>query len=355
MDLKYSKHLILSEFGEKNQNIIKNYKILIIGIGGIGCQVLTQLALNGFENIGICDYDIVSTSNLHRQFIYTINDATEKKLKIDCAEKYILERNLINIEKYNLKITNNNIKQVIENYEMIIDCTDNINTRYILNDACVIYNKIYVFSSAIQTSCQLSIFDNSLQNNNLPCLRCLFPNIDNETCENEGVLGTIPNLIGIITANEIIKFVCKLGDTLVGKLLTYNINSDFYNINIKNKNQNCLVCSENKIININNFHKLSIYEETCKIINNKNGISREKLKLLDNSFNLIYLDNKILIEEYFQKFYNIITTIDKLDNTQCSYLIFDCENKVRSKILVKKLKDKINRNNIYYNKIFYLE
>ena len=145
MEVKYEKHYILSEFGEENQKIIQNTKILIVGIGGIGCQVLTQLALNGFENIGLCEYDIVSMSNLHRQFIYTLEDAEQKREKINCAEKYILERNKINITKHSLKISNKNVKHIIKDYSIVIDCTDNMYTRYVLNDACVLNNKVYVY------------------------------------------------------------------------------------------------------------------------------------------------------------------------------------------------------------------
>ena len=275
MEVKYKKHYILSEFGEENQKLIQNTKILIVGIGGIGCQVLTQLALNGFENIGLCEYDIVSKSNLHRQFIYTLEDAEQKREKINCAEKYILERNKINITKHSLKITNKNVKNIINDYTIIIDCTDNMYTHYVLNDACALIYKVYIFASAIQTSCQLSIFENKRnffstnlnkseveeRKNKFPCLRCIFSSIENETCENQGVLGSIPNLIGMLTANEVIKYVCNLGDSLVGKLLTYNINSGFYNININRSNPKCLLCGNMKIINNSNFEYLTIYDK----------------------------------------------------------------------------------------------
>ena len=349
MEIKYKNHILLSEFGEKNQKLIQNCKILIVGIGGIGCQVLTQLALNGFENIGICDYDIVSFSNLHRQFIYTLEDAEQEREKITCAEKYILERNKINITKHSLKITNKNIKNIIESYTIIIDCTDNIYTRYIINDACVIYKKVYVFASAIQTSCQLSIFDLSKERNiKLPCLRCIFPAIENQSCENEGVLGTIPNLIGLLTANEVIKYICNYDDLYVGKLLTYNINSGFYTININEANPKCLVCSNLKIINIDNFSQLSIYEAVCKYDSQKYGITKEKIKELDENFNLvndiIFLDEKLSLQEY-ENIYS-----KQLDDL----LVFDCENKIRSKILTSKLREKSIPSNILSLKIYYL-
>ena len=338
MEVKYEKHYILSEFGEKNQKLIQNVKILIVGIGGIGCQVLTQLALNGFENIGLCEYDIVNINNLHRQFIYTIEDAIKKREKIICAEKYILERNKINIVKHSLKITNKNVKNIIKDYEIIIDCTDNIYSRYVLNDACVLNKKIYIFASAIQTSCQLSIFDN--KNKKLPCLRCIFPRIDNETCENQGVIGTIPNLIGILTANEVIKYVCNYEDKLIGKFLNYNINSGFYNINIEKINPKCLLCGSIQVINNDNFETLSIYDEICNYKNPNFSITREKINNIDTSCNIIELDDKISLIEY-ENIY------EKLLNNKQTF-IFDCKNKIRSKILVHNLREKVKYNKIYY-------
>ena len=382
MEVKYEKHYILSNFGEENQKIIQNTKILIVGIGGIGCQVLTQLALNGFENIGLCEYDIVNTSNLHRQFIYTLEDAENKREKIECAEKYILERNNINISKYSLKISNKNVNKIIKDYSIIIDCTDNMYTRYVLNDACVLSNKVYVFASAIQTSCQFSIFDNkkeflskNLDNfeveerkNKLPCLRCIFPSIENETCENQGVLGTIPNLVGMLTANELIKYVCNLGESLVGKLLTYNTNTGFYTINIDKKNPKCLLCGPMQIINKDNFESLSIYDEICNYENKNYSITREKILELDPSFHLIgdiiYLNDKVSLTEYENIYINIINATNNLinnnenniinSNIKNGLLVFNCANKIRSKILVHKLREKINSNNRYFSKIFYL-
>ena len=382
MEVKYEKHYILSEFGEKNQKLIQNTKILIVGIGGIGCQVLTQLAVNGFENIGLCEYDIVNKNNLHRQFIYTIEDAEYKREKIECAEKFILERNNINISKHSLKITNKNAKHIIKDYTIIIDCTDNMYTRYVLNDACVLTNKVYVFASAIQTSCQLSIVENKInflsknldnisveeRKNKLPCLRCIFPCIENDTCENQGVLGTIPNLIGMLTANEVIKYVCNLGDSLVGKLLTYNINSGFYNINIEKSNSKCLLCSPMQIINNENFESLTIYDEICNYENKNYSITREKILILDPSFHLIkdiiYLDDKVSLIEYENSYINILNASNNETSINSKYnfkydinngiLVFNCTNKIRSKILVHKLREKINTNNYYFNKIFYL-
>ena len=379
MEVKYEKHYILSDFGEENQKLIENTKILIVGIGGIGCQVLTQLALNGFENIGICDFDIVSKSNLHRQFIYTLEDADQKREKINCAEKYILDRNIINISKHSLKITNKNVKNIIKDYDIIIDCTDNMYTRYVLNDACVLSNKVYVFASAIQTSCQLSIFENKTnflsknidnyeveeRKNKLPCLRCIFPSIENDTCENQGVLGTIPNLIGMLTANEVIKYVCNLGDSLVGKLLNYNINSGFYNINIEKSNPKCLLCGPMQIINKDNFESLTIYDEICRFNNINYSITREKILNIDSSFNIykdvIFLEEKKSLDDYFNTYKNIIHVVHLIHSKTLSndlkkneLLIFDCKNKIRSKILVNKLRKTLDRNNIYKDRIFYL-
>ena len=155
---RYNKQLILSEFGEENQAKIKNIKVLIIGVGGIGCPVVMYLSAMGFENIGIIDDDIVELSNLHRQLIYKEGDIG--LLKVDCAAKFCKKRNSnVNITTHIHKITNKNAFELFEQYDVIVDCTDNIFTRYTINDACVLLGKTYIFGSAIETSGQIGIFN----------------------------------------------------------------------------------------------------------------------------------------------------------------------------------------------------
>tara|TARA_B110000008_G_scaffold272680_1_gene305769 strand:- start:133 stop:1113 length:981 start_codon:yes stop_codon:yes gene_type:complete len=319
---RYEKQIILPMIGNENQLKFKNSKIIIIGLGGIGCPVLSYLSSMGFMNISILDYDKVELSNLHRQIIYTENDIS--KFKTECAKQFCIDRNsLINIKEYNVKITNNNSLKILENYDIIVDCTDNIYTRYVINDACVILNKKYFFGSAIGTSGQIGVLN---YNNNSPCLRCIYNNNTNDSCNSNGVLGVIPNLIGNLMAIEIVKIVCNIENELTNKLLNYDIVHGFYKMNIV-KNINCLVCSKNKSININNYTKLNIYDKTC-------NISYEYSTT--NKNNVININENEIIDDLYEKY--------KIDTND---LIFECINKIKSRILVSKLRQS-GKNNVWF-------
>ena len=317
---RYDKQLILSEFGETSQNKIKNAKVLIIGIGGIGNPVLMYLSSMGFENIGIIEYDTIEVSNLHRQVIYKESDIGLSK--ISCAVNFCQERNSnVKIKIYSLKITNSIALTIISQYDIIIDCTDNIFTRYIINDACVLLKKPYFFGSAIETSGQVGVFNYK----NSPCLRCIYPQNNMPTCESTGVLGIIPSIIGNLLALEVVKFVCNFDGLLSSKLLNFDLFHGFTTINIPKKNDNCIVCSKNAYINLHNYSKLDIYESRCIIKNNYDILSND---ILSNN-KIIYITPDQSINELYDKYINMNIS-DKL--------IFNCENKIRSKILVNKLR-----------------
>ena len=325
MSSRYNKQLILSEFGIENQDKIKNIKVLIIGIGGIGCPVVTYLSSMGFENIGIVDHDIVELSNLHRQFIYKEGDIG--LLKVDCAEKFCKKRNSnVKIIKYADKLTNKNTIDLLLDYDIIVDCTDNIFTRYTVNDACVLLGKAYIFGSAIETSGQIGIFNYM----GSPCLRCIYPQVAQNTCETTGVLGVIPGIIGDLLALEIVKLVCNFDGLLVNKLLTYDLYHGFNTINISKKNDKCLVCSNNSnnnAITISNYANLDIYHPSCVIKND--------CLFKCSSNESIYIEANSCINDLYEKYINQNNTIK---------LVFDCEKKIISKLLVHKLRQNGHNN-----------
>ena len=319
---RYNKQLILSEFGEINQLKIKDAKVLVIGIGGIGCPVLIYLSSMGFEKIGIIDDDIVELSNLHRQIIYKESDIG--LLKIDCAVDYCVERNSnVDIQKYPIKLTNKNALEIFEHYDAIIDCTDNIFTRYTANDACVILEKPYIFGSAIETAGQIGVFNY----NGSPCLRCIYPQTTMLTCESTGVLGVVPGIIGNLLALEVVKFICDFDGLLVNKLMNFDMIHGFNTINITEKNPNCLICNRHKFITRDNYSMLDIYEPKC-VMKNNYGLQRSEIEM---SREIIYINAGDSIDELYEKYSN-------LNNSSTEMLIFDCENKIRSKILVNKLR-----------------
>ena len=200
---RYQKQIVLPKIGEFGQKKICDSSVLIIGVGGIGCPTLVYLASMGIGTIGLVDNDTVDISNLHRQFIYTYQDIG--KYKVNCAKDFCLQRNnntIIYTHQY--KLTNKNTLELLCNYDYILDCTDNIFSRQIINDACVILNKRYFFSSAIGISGQIGVFNSS---NNCACYRCMCSTNINDNCESSGVLGVTPGIIGNLLALEVIKTI----------------------------------------------------------------------------------------------------------------------------------------------------
>ncbi len=223
--LRYSRQMQLTEIGEIGQDKIKNACVLVIGAGGLGCPVLQYLAAVGVGNLGIVDFDKVELHNLHRQILYTENHVDESKVK---TTKTVLE-NLnphINIQIFEEKLTSENAKEIITNFDVIVDGTDNFTTRYIINDTCVKLNKSLIYGSIFRFEGQVAIFNHKGSKN----LRDLFPEPPNPkdvpNCSVNGVLGTLPGMIGTIMAHETLKLILDL-PTLHNELLlidTLNLN-----------------------------------------------------------------------------------------------------------------------------------
>lgn len=341
---KYINQIAIKEFGLEFQNKLQDISVLIIGLGGIGCAVLNHLCCTGFKNIGIIDFDKVSLSNLHRQYIYTEYDIG--KFKTEVAKNYCRNRNSdINISEYRISISNNNALNLIEQYEYILDCTDNQLTRYVINDACVILDKFYIFGSSIQTSGQVTKFNY----NNGCCYRCINEFKDdinsNNTCSVQGVLGPIPNLIGNLMVIELIKEIKLSIETKCNesnecnksnKLLIYDFVHGFQSINAPPKNKKCLVCGDNKIINKSNFRLLDIYNSNCKIdkISKYSKSSVEHLIKDFISINILETDD---LDEKFNE-------LEQL-NINKNYII-TCDKNIKSSILVEKLRAN-NKNNFW--------
>jgi len=222
---RYSRHLILEGFGEEAQLKLKNAKVLVIGAGGLGCPALLYLTAAGVGSIGIIDDDIVSESNLQRQVLYSTEDIGEAKVLV--AEKKLSAQNpLISIEPYLGRLTKEGALTIIEGYDLVIDGSDNFATRYLVNDACVIFKKPFVYGAIHKFEGQVSVFNYK----NGPTYRCLFPEQPDAgeapACGEVGVLGVLPGIIGIWQATEAIKIITGIGEPLSGKLLTLNLLSN---------------------------------------------------------------------------------------------------------------------------------
>ena len=292
---RYKKHLTLKEIGFKGQLKLKNSSVICIGAGGLGSSVLLYLAASGIGRIGIVDNDQVEKSNLQRQIIHETN--TVGNLKINSAQERIKRFNPnIEVTTFNKRINSENVIEIIKDFDIICDCSDNFGTRYLINDACLILNKALVFGSVQGFEGQISVFN---LNKKSPNLRDLLPEspVKNNipSCEEFGVVGVSTGLIGILQVNEIIKIILKKGEILDGKIMIF----DLLNMNIKTLN----LKSDKLNKNIKN---LSQFEDFYKENECQDNIKIKKINAKE--FNTLYKAklNKILLidvreEEEFNK------------------------------------------------------
>ncbi len=217
MDLeRYNRHIILTEIGIDGQKKLNKAKVLVVGAGGLGSPVLTYLTASGIGNIGIVDDDIVSLSNLQRQILYKTGDINQ--IKAEKAKERLLENNPdIKIDIYNTRITSENAITIAKNYDIIVDCTDNYDSRYIIDAASIELNIPMVYGSVSKFSGQVSVFNYGGSKS----YKDLFdekPEIDENDASRLGVLGVLPGIIGAIQANEAIKIILEFPDVLTNTL-----------------------------------------------------------------------------------------------------------------------------------------
>ena len=235
---RYHRQIILPEFGEEGQQKLLEAKVLVIGAGGLGCPALQYLTAAGVGTIGIIDDDIVALNNLHRQILYSVNDIGFSKA--ERAAHILQQLNPdIKIIVYNERLVNSNALTLIDDFDIIIDGTDNFSTRYMINDACVLLNKPLVYGAISQFEGQVSVFNpQPIEGSNESVnYRDLFPDPPKEgevlNCAEAGVLGVLPGIIGTMMANETIKLITGIGEPLINQLLTYNaLNNQVYQLNL---------------------------------------------------------------------------------------------------------------------------
>ena len=238
---KYSRQIILKNIGILGQKKISNSKVLIVGIGGLGCPVAEFLTRSGIGVIGIVDHDLVSLSNIHRQSLYDEKDLDKSKVKV--AQKKLKKINSkTKVKTYNFKLNRKNFIKIIKNYDYIVDGTDNFETKFLINDICIKYKKILVTGAISKFDGH--IFSFNFKNKKNPCLRCFYQEEtiadDILNCEYEGILGTVAGIIGTMQANEILKNILNIGKNLNGLILII----DLLNINFRkvklNKRKKCI-------------------------------------------------------------------------------------------------------------------
>src|ERR1700760_2781256 len=211
---RYSRHLILPEVGMEGQRKLKAAKVLLVGTGGLGAPLAFYLAAAGVGTLGLVDFDVVDASNLHRQIIHSTRDIGRSKL--DSAEEKLLALNPhMKIVKYNTMLLSSNAMEIFKDFDIVADGTDNFQTRYLVNDACVLSGKPNVYGSIFRFEGQASVFATEQG----PCYRCLYPEPPPPglvpSCAEGGVLGILPGLVGVIQATEVIKLILGIGEPLI--------------------------------------------------------------------------------------------------------------------------------------------
>ena len=223
---RFEKQIILKKIGLAGQKKISSANVLIIGMGGLGCPLLTYLAASGVGKIGIVDFDKVEISNLNRQTLFNTNDIG--KFKVDQAKKAVNKINgKIKIIPFKIKLTSKNIKKIFNNFSIICDGTDNYNTRYLINDYCVKNKKTLISSAISKFDGQLMKFDFKKKG---PCYRCFMPSPPNfeNNCQTEGIFSPVAGIMGSLQANEVLKSILNSKDNLTNCLLRFDsLKTDF--------------------------------------------------------------------------------------------------------------------------------
>jgi sulfur-carrier protein adenylyltransferase/sulfurtransferase len=323
---RYARHLVIPEIGVEGQTLLKQASVLIAGAGGLGSPLGMYLAAAGVGKIGIADFDNISFSNLQRQVLFSDGDKGHSKAEI--AKERLLEINPgIEIHSHNIKLSAENALDIVKEYNVIADGTDNFAAKYLLNDACVLLGKPLVYGSVLKFEGQAAVFDSKIG----PCYRCLYPEPPDNvpSCDEAGVMGVLPGIIGSIQANEVIKIIIGKGKLLTGRLLMLNsLDMKFKELSF-DKNPHCTVCGENP--EIKSLKKENYIFENCDYGN-------EAVKQLDSQHD----EWEITVGELKKK----------IDNKE-KFTLIDCREPFETKISsiggdlipINDLPDRINEFN----------
>ncbi len=258
---RYARHIILPEVGGKGQEKLLKSKVLVIGAGGLGSPAIYYLAAAGVGTIGIVDFDVVDYSNLQRQILH--NTERVGVPKVESARMTVEKLNPdVKVITYNTMINKSNIMDIIKDYDVVLDGTDNFPTRFLINDACYFLGKPLVSAAMLRFEGQISVFDYRDKENS-PCYRCLYPEPPPPglvpSCQEAGILGSIGGIMGCIQATEAIKVLLGIGEPLVGKLLIMDaLSMDFRKVKLR-KDPHCPLCGKEPKIK-----ELIEYEQVCE-------------------------------------------------------------------------------------------
>ncbi|MGZ0746106.1 SAMP-activating enzyme E1 [Haloparvum sp. AD34] len=259
---RYSRHIIMDDVGPEGQSDLLDAEILVLGAGGLGSPIIQYLAAAGVGTLGIADDDVVELSNLQRQTIHGNDDVDRKK--VDSAAEFVENLNPdVDVRKHELRVTKDNVEELIEGYDFVVDGTDNFQTRYLVNDACTLAGTPFTHGSIFRFEGQVTTFTAA---DDSPCYRCMFPEAPPEgmvpNCATAGVLGVLPGTVGNIQATEAVKYVLGEGELLEGEMVFYDAaNMEFDKVEITKKDD-CPVCGDDPAID--SVHDVE-YSASCAI------------------------------------------------------------------------------------------
>ncbi|MEM1406144.1 MAG: molybdopterin-synthase adenylyltransferase MoeB [Bacteroidota bacterium] len=349
---RYSRHLIIPEFNIEGQRKLKNAKVLVVGTGGLGAPLLQYLTAAGVGTIGIVDFDVVDDSNLQRQVLFSTDNVGEPK--VDAALRRLEGLNPhINFRVYNTQLTSENALEIIQDYDVVADGTDNFPTRYLVNDACMILDKPNVYASIFRFDGQISVFNYvDKKGNRGPNYRDLFPAPPPPglvpSCAEGGVIGVLPGIIGSLQANEAIKVITGIGEPLAGRLFLFDaLTFETRTVKlIKDKNQEPIkeLIDYELFCGINND---TVEERKVKEITVK---ELEQLKSQGKDYQLIDVREpyEYEIAEMGGQLIPLDSVIDNVDKIASDkQVIVHCRSGVRSANAIRALEDKFGFTNLY--------
>lgn len=343
---RYQRQIQLKEIGQVGQDKIRQSKVLVIGAGGLGCPALQYLAAAGVGTIGIVDFDVVEMSNLQRQILYSVDDIGQSKA-ITASKKLQALNPEINILPYNFEITNKNALEIVENYDLVIDGSDNFSTRYLINDACLLLDKPLIYGAVLRFEGQVGVFNlEDVRTKIKTNYRDLFPKPPDAmsaiSCNDIGVLGVIPGVIGTMQATEALKIITKIGKPLTNKIISYNaLENSFYDFEIVENVSSTIDYPKTKAAFLN-FN----YDWFCNFPQDVATITAADFDVLRKQEKITVIDVREkgelpVVDEFpftlipMSDFENLVSTIFQVDK-----IVVFCKSGQRSLSALKILKEK---------------
>ncbi|WKN46354.1 molybdopterin-synthase adenylyltransferase MoeB [Tunicatimonas pelagia] len=354
---RYSRHLIIPDFNIEGQRKLKAAKVLVVGSGGLGAPLLSYLVAAGVGNIGIVDFDTVDESNLQRQILFTVDDVERPKVEA-AAERLRKQNPFVNIKTYNTVLTSQNALDIIKDYDVVADGTDNFPTRYLVNDACVLLNKVNVYASIFRFEGQASVFNYTDKDGSVgPNYRDLFPSPPPPglvpSCAEGGVLGVLPGILGSLQANEVIKVITGIGETLSGRLFLFDALS-FETRTLKiHRNPDNPLNGENptqaELIDYEQFCGIPTQEEKSKV---KEISARELYELIEGKKDFQLLDVREPYEYDIANLGGELIPLNQIEEqaervASNKQVIVHCRSGKRSQQAIKQLEKKHGFTNLY--------